>query len=374
VHETIGHLGIFVSSGVAKKEHGEFSSNIDLIDTLPPGLYEATFEDKSEGTPSADLASGNWVMRCEQRTLEDIAAMGGNDAEDDRRFATAARLSEVNLALYRTFVQPTVRALSNSTSAEWLQRMHPLRLSYEMFSDANPWMRMVAGWAEKVRADRKPASDKNPFIAMQEQASNQTVKALDAWRDFSEKTAERTFHRMFGQPALQSALGIDAAAPHSVCKATMSPQHQELLEKRIAELKARISLGGPREAVIRGLVYAGMARGAVDERGFEMARRLREAHGEMSLSDFKAVVREQFNMLLIDEDAALAAIPAMLPDDIEKKREALDLIRQVLSARGALTDDDKTRFEEIARLFGVGDRTVTPVRPRGRGGPLAKAS
>ena len=44
IHETIGHLGIFVSGGVAKKEHGEFSSNIDLIDTLPPGLYEAVFE------------------------------------------------------------------------------------------------------------------------------------------------------------------------------------------------------------------------------------------------------------------------------------------------------------------------------------------
>src|SRR6476646_11452810 len=45
IHETVGHLGIFVSGGVAKKEHGEFSSNIDLIDTLPPGLYEAIFED-----------------------------------------------------------------------------------------------------------------------------------------------------------------------------------------------------------------------------------------------------------------------------------------------------------------------------------------
>ena len=42
VHESVGHLGIFVSGGVAKKEHGEFSSNIDLIDVLPPGLYEAT--------------------------------------------------------------------------------------------------------------------------------------------------------------------------------------------------------------------------------------------------------------------------------------------------------------------------------------------
>src|SRR4029079_19806552 len=50
VHETVGHLGIFVSGGVARKEHSEFSSNIDLIDILPPGLYEATFEAKSADT------------------------------------------------------------------------------------------------------------------------------------------------------------------------------------------------------------------------------------------------------------------------------------------------------------------------------------
>ena len=68
-----------------------------------------------------------------------------------RRFAAAARLSEANLALYRTLLQPTVRALSNPTTAEWMSRVHPLRLSYEMFSDANPWMRMVAGMADNIR-------------------------------------------------------------------------------------------------------------------------------------------------------------------------------------------------------------------------------
>ena len=46
VHESIGHLGIFVSGSVAKKEHDEFASNIDLIDVLPPGLYEAVMMPK----------------------------------------------------------------------------------------------------------------------------------------------------------------------------------------------------------------------------------------------------------------------------------------------------------------------------------------
>src|SRR5947208_1754871 len=110
VHESVGHLGIFVSGGVAKKEHAEFSSNIDLIDVLPPGLYEATFEAKGADTANAELAGGKWIMRCEQRTLDDIRAMGGNTVEDERRFATAARVSEINLANYRKLVESRVRS------------------------------------------------------------------------------------------------------------------------------------------------------------------------------------------------------------------------------------------------------------------------
>ncbi|PJN93525.1 hypothetical protein CNY89_20175, partial [Amaricoccus sp. HAR-UPW-R2A-40] len=86
IHDHIGHLGIFVSAGVARKEHEEFASNIDLIDVLPPGLYQATFTPKAEAEVGADLVAGDWVMRCEARTLDDIRALGGNDLADERRF------------------------------------------------------------------------------------------------------------------------------------------------------------------------------------------------------------------------------------------------------------------------------------------------
>jgi hypothetical protein len=82
-----------------------------------------------------------------------------------------------------------------------------------------------------------------------------------------------------------------------------------------------------------------------------MARWIRRAHGDMPLAEFKALVREQFNILLIDQDAALAAIPAMLPDDTEARREAIGLIEQVLGARGAPSDEDRERLDEIAHLF-----------------------
>jgi uncharacterized protein DUF3141 len=360
IHESIGHLGIFVSGGVAKKEHGEFSSNIDLIDTLPPGLYEAIFEGKDKDTASPDLITGNWVMRCEARTLEDIRALDGNDAADERRFATAARVSEINLALYRTFAQPFVRAFTNAPMAEWLQQLHPLRLQYELFSNANPLMAPIASLAEEVRRNRKPVAADNPFLAMQETVSRQIVAGLETWREATEAMAERTFLTIYGLPSLQAAAGIDRASLAPLRKAAKNPLHQELLQKRIAELKSHLSVGGLRAAIVRGLIYGGMSRAAVDERGFEAVRRIRRAHGDVPLSDFKAMVREQFNLLLIDREAALAAIPSMLPADAETRRTAFDLIQQVLSASGGLSEQDKQKLDEIARLFGVGKETPTP--------------
>jgi hypothetical protein len=375
IHESVGHLGIFVSGGVAKKEHGEFSSNIDLIDTLPPGLYEAVIEPKDPGTANPDLVTGNWIFRCEARTLDDIRALGGNDAADERRFATAAKVSEINLSLYRTFAEPMVRAMMNAPLAAWMRDMHPLRLQYELFSNANPAMKPVASLAEAVRRNRRPVGEDNPFLAMQENVSRRIVGALEAWREASEAMAERTFLAVYGQPWLQSAVGVDPAGTQPLRKAARDPQHDELVRLRIADLRSRIAEGGPRAAAIRSLLYAGMGRAAVDERGFELARRIREAHGELGLAAFKALAREQFHMLMIDEEAALAAIPDMLPPEARIRREAYDRIGDILRARGELSADDRQRMAVLARLFGVslaakGAARVLASRPE----PAARAS
>jgi pimeloyl-ACP methyl ester carboxylesterase len=353
IHDKIGHLGIFVAGSVAKKEHGEFASNIDLLDTLPPGLYEAVFEPKTDSTAGSDLVTGEWLMRCEMRTLDDIRALGGNDAADERRFATAARVSEINLALYRTFAQPIVRALASAPLADALHQMHPLRLQYEIFSGANPLMAPVAAMAEVVRKNRRPVASENHFIAMQENVSKQIVAALDGWRDFTESLAERTFLTVYGSPALQAAVGIDPSDARPLRQPAKNRLYQELLQKRIAELKSHIAVGGLREAVIRALIYVGLGRGAVDERGFESLRRLRSRYEDIPLSEFKALVREQFFILLVDTDAALAALPSMLPADLDTRRKAFDLVKQIMNACGPLSSQDNERVQRIARAFGV---------------------
>ena len=74
----------------------------------------------------------------------------------------------------------------------------------------------------------------------------------------------------------------------------------------------------------------------------------------MTLSQFKAMVREQFFLLLLDQEAALAAIPKMLPEDVDLRRKGLAAIREVLSASGEISGEVGERFAEIARLFEAG--------------------
>jgi hypothetical protein len=128
-----------------------------------------------------------------------------------------------------------------------------------------------------------------------------------------------------------------------------------MLEKRITELKSKIGEGGLREAGIRGLLYVGSARGMVDERSLEALRHLRRSDPDarMRLADFKMLVREQFFMLLLDREAALAAIPKLLPENANERRTAFDAIRVVLSASADISGEVARRLRQVAELFGV---------------------
>jgi pimeloyl-ACP methyl ester carboxylesterase len=356
VHETVGHLGIFVSGGVAKKEHSEFSSNIDLIDMLPPGLYEATFQRKSGDSVNPDFISGDWNMRCEARTLDDIRAMGGNSPEDERRFATAARVSEINLSFYRAFMQPMVKAIFTPQVAAAMKRFDTGRLQYEAFTDTNPLMPVLAKAAAEARENRKPVASDNPFLAAQEAVSEQIVSALDAWRETTEKASESMFLAIYGSPVLQAAVGVnpEAARPRRPGKSLM---HRELLEKRVAELKSQVDKGGLIECTVRGLLYAGAARGAVDERGVEALRRVRmtEEGSRLTVAQFKAMAREQFFLLLLEPEATLAAIPKLLPADMAERRKGLAAIRNVLSASGEISGESAERLKRVVSLFEVNE-------------------
>jgi hypothetical protein len=195
------------------------------------------------------------------------------------------------------------------------------------------------------------------FVALQENLSHQIVSGLDAWRDFSEMVAELTFLTAYGSPTLQAAVGVDPKSSRPLSKAPKNPLHKRLLDSRIAELKAAIGKGGVRECMVRALLYViGLAHGSADERRFELIRRMRAAQDDLprlSLPEFKVLVREQYFMLLLDEQATLDAIPKLLPAGEDERRRALSQVRQILSVGGEIAGEGEKRFNHIARLFSV---------------------
>jgi hypothetical protein len=84
---------------------------------------------------------------------------------------------------------------------------------------------------------------------------------------------------------------------------------------------------------------------------------------QLPLADFKALVREQYLLLLIDPEASVAAIPSMLPADPEVRLETLELLKRILSASREIAGEAAERLKRIERLFRVDQDLVAVASP-----------
>jgi hypothetical protein len=277
LHHSIGHLGIFVSGEVATKEHREFVSCMEMIDAMPPGLYEATITDVSEDTENRDLVDGKYLFRLEARTLDDIRAFGVNAPEDDRRFETVARLSEINLGLYRTLAEPWIRAAVTEPMAEGMRAMHPHRLRFGVFSDQDPLMRAVKPLAEQVRANRKPVKADNPLLAIEKAASSWITTWLQTCGDVRDNMTEALFLNVYGSPLLQAMVGLSAQPGAPPLRIERDLVREAAATKLRSGLEHQFDEGGLEEALLRSLIYVRLPAGAADERGFRMLKTIRES-------------------------------------------------------------------------------------------------
>jgi hypothetical protein len=79
------------------------------------------------------------------------------------------------------------------------------------------------------------------------------------------------------------------------------------------------------------------------------------------------LVREQFFMLLLDREAALAAIPKLLPKNVDERRKAFAGIEEVLSASAEISGEVAQRLKQVAGLFGLdGQGNAAPFDPQAR--------
>jgi Protein of unknown function (DUF3141) len=361
----VGHLAIFVGTKVAAKDHAEFINNMELIDTMPPGLYEIVITEKPGSAASSEGEGGGFDLYIEERGLDDIRALGCNSLEDEREFAAVARVSELNNALYKTFLQPWIKMMSGPQVARAVLELNPLRLGYSFWSDRNPMMRAVAPLAQHALAKHIPASTDNTFIAMQQQFSKSMVDTLNLFRDLRDDLVERSFHAVYGSPVMQAACGIsqDDAPPRP--RPGLSPSVLAAAEKEKRRLKGRIAEGTPLDAVARMLVYVGRAQHRIEKSTFDALRKLLLAHPEVSPAEFKAAVREQWAILAVDERAAIEALPQLLPADATERRAISEFIEATAAATGKLKVEGQRRLSEVLNL--LADAASGRSAPRRRG-------
>jgi pimeloyl-ACP methyl ester carboxylesterase len=358
----VGHLAIFVATSVAAKDHAKFVDNMELIDTMPPGLYEIVITEKP-GTQSAN-AKGlpGFELRIDARGLDDIRALGGNSVEDEREFAAVARVSEVNNAFYESFLQPWIKAVSSPHFARAALEMHPLRLSYSLWSDKNPMMRLLAPLTVQAKAERAVPAAENLFVGLQQQFSKAMIDALNAYGDARDKLTEQIFHAIYGSMVVQAACGIAQKDGPPRPRPGLSPSTKTAIDSEVRRLQDRVAVGGPMEAIARAIVYIGKSEHHVGESTFDALRRLLLAHPKVSPAEFKAALRDQWAIVHLDERTAIETLPQLLPSNPSERRALLDALKAIVTATSDLSIEGQRRWAEITQLFESGSRRVSTTR------------
>jgi len=187
----VGHLGIFVSASVARKEHRAILEHLHDLETLAPGLYEMKILGP---TGETDPSARQYQVAFEPRRVEDLEFEYPAEAFDKVR-----QFSEWNEKIYATFVSPWVRAAATPWSAAFLKWAHPMRASRLAFSERlAPWMGAIGWLAAAIRAERHPVEPDNLFLAAERAASGQISAALDAFRRVRDAAQEVAFQQLYG--------------------------------------------------------------------------------------------------------------------------------------------------------------------------------
>jgi len=249
----------------------------------------------------------------------------------------------------------------NAHSAELLRRTHPNRLRFEGFSDQNPLMRPVATWAQTVRDNRRAAPPDNPFLAYERMVADWITNGLKIWGEARDALEEVVFFNVYGSPLLQAMLGLRADAAIADRPIERDLGRETLASRTAAHLEQRIDRGGTVEAAVRALIYVRLPEGKVDERGFAAMQEVGAAlpaAKRVGLARLKEIIREQFLILMLDEERAIAALPKLLPERQQERASCLAAVRRVVAARGALSPEGSRRLERVETLFAVSPKAA----------------
>jgi hypothetical protein len=354
LHESVGHLGIFVGGEIARKEHDQLVTSLDVIESLPPGLYEMKLEAKAglEGQRWEQLEPGDYTVHYQYRTMDDIRALNPEGRDEEALFSTISKVSDLNTSIYKDWFRPWVRQVANRPMADALGKLHPLRMQRQLLSDSLPLAPVIRQQARQARVKRTPIREDHPLRKLEQSISAQLSNSLNQFRDRSNASTVRWTRQMFGPLGLGAWFKPDqpdAEVAHARAQRDLARVRESVL--------GTITEGGFAEAVCR-IVLAGMLSiGAFERRSLRLARLLAQLpsharNGAGVHTNWVRLLKEQARITAVAPVEALNALGQMLPDQDSRER-ALAVSAAVMMIEPTLSNPRSEIIEFLIGTLGV---------------------
>jgi pimeloyl-ACP methyl ester carboxylesterase len=345
VHHDIGHLGIFVSGKVAKKEHAQIVSVLQTVERLPPGLYamEITQHAGADGEPE-------YEVEFRERELAEVAEkLNRFERSDEKPFEAVEAISEFNQRAYELFARPFVQALSNESSAELMRRFHPLRVQHWAFSDLNPWLAWVGPVADYVRGHRRGVEDEHPLRQLENAGSEVLSATLDLYRGVRDAATEAAF---FGTYANMYTMILEGRRPEEIA-VPVAPRELPFVKEALAS----IAEGGYPEAVAR-VGYLLMRKNeplplARLQTRDELAHDYGPLMPQMAPEQFRRIRGEQEIIARYEPEQAILSLPRLLQDPADRTRLLTLLDKLMADPRVQADQPTGEQLEMLGRIRAV---------------------
>ncbi|HEY2255341.1 MAG TPA: hypothetical protein VGI11_06860, partial [Variovorax sp.] len=163
-------------------------------------------------------------------------------------------------------------------------------------------------------------------------------------------------------PWLAAAVGLGADSLGRRGPRSSTWEQDELRRLKQHEVESQFESGTLLDAWARMLLYVRREENVVDERPYNLMRRMideMEPEHRPTLAAVKAAMKRQAFVIALDEERAIAALPALIPE-MQHRRKGVEAARKVASARGKPTAHQEERFHRLASILSLDE----PVKPR----------
>jgi len=365
LHEDIGHLGIFVSGKVAKKEHAQIVSVLKSIEALPPGLYGMQI-----GEEKASDGSVRYQVQFVEKRLEDLVGqLNRFKRADEKPFESLAAVSEFNQRAYELFAQPLVQASANEYGAQLMRTFHPLRFSRWSVSDSNPWLAWLKPAAEMVKAQRRPVGAEQPLRQSERALSDLINASFDYYRDVRDALSEAQFFQTYG-----NLFSLYLADKHEAEEKSAAGDPREL--PFVKQALASIAQGGYAEALAR-VAYMLARKGEPlplerIEQKKELIEEYRDLLPQITLEQARRNRGMQEIIVNYEPQRALETLPQLLSAPADRERFFALGQRLINDERVQQAKPTQEQLDMLARIRAVlGVKAKAPARLEAVAAPAA---